>query len=50
MVQDDGAPPPTYLAGVGLRSIQERAEELGGRTEIHPGADGWRVSAWIPAS
>jgi signal transduction histidine kinase len=49
VVQDDGAPPPAYLAGVGLRSIQERAEELGGRTEIHPGADGWRVSAWIPA-
>ena len=49
VVQDDGAPSPAYVAGVGLRSIQERAEELGGRTEIHPGADGWRVSAWIPA-
>lgn len=50
VVQDDGAPPAAYVAGVGLRSIQERAEELGGRSEIHPGPDGWRVSAWIPAS
>ena len=28
----------------------ERAEELGGRSEIRSGPDGWQVRAWIPAS
>lgn len=49
VVQDDGSPPSDFVPGVGLRSIQERAEELGGRSEIRPGPDGWRVRAWIPA-
>ena len=48
VVQDDGSP-GSYAPGVGLRSITERAEELGGRSEIVAGLDGWRVSAWIPA-
>lgn len=48
VVQDDGSPGP-HTPGAGLRSITERAEELGGRTEICSGPDGWRVSAWIPA-
>lgn len=48
VVEDDGAPGP-HTPGVGLRSITERAEELGGRTEIGAARDGWRVSAWLPA-
>ena len=51
-VADDGAGiDPEVVAGVGLRSIRERAEELGGRTEITcPPAGGTRVRAWLPMS
>ncbi|GAA4365706.1 hypothetical protein GCM10023146_07960 [Nocardioides caricicola] len=51
-VSDDGAGiAPDVVAGVGLRSIRERAEELGGRTEIVcPPAGGTRVRAWLPMS
>lgn len=49
-VTDDGAGiGPEVEAGVGLRSIRERAEELGGRTEITcPLTGGTRVRAWLP--
>ncbi|GAA4729030.1 hypothetical protein GCM10023350_10290 [Nocardioides endophyticus] len=49
-VGDDGAGiDPEVVAGVGLRSIRERAEELGGRTEIVcPPTGGTRVRAWLP--
>ena len=49
-VSDDGAGiGPEVVAGVGLRSIRERAEELGGRTEIVcPPAGGTLVRAWLP--
>jgi two-component system, NarL family, sensor kinase len=49
-VSDDGAGiDPEVVAGVGLRSIRERAEELGGRTEITcPTDGGTRVRAWLP--
>lgn len=50
VVQDDGTPPEDWAPGVGLRSVRERAEELGGHTEIDAGDDGWRVSAWIPVA
>lgn len=37
------------VAGVGLRSLRERAEELGGRCEVRcPEAGGTVVQAWIP--
>ena len=51
-VGDDGAGiDPDVVAGVGLRSIRERAEELGGRTEITcPPTGGTRVRAWLPLS
>ena len=51
-VSDDGAGiDPEVVAGVGLRSMRERAEELGGRTEITcPAAGGTRVRAWLPVS
>lgn len=49
-VADDGRGiGPAVTAGIGLRSIRERAEELGGRTEITcPSTGGTRVRAWLP--
>jgi signal transduction histidine kinase len=48
-VADDGVGPdaPTHQAGggVGLRSMQERAERLGGSIEVAPGASGGTVVA-----
>lgn len=51
-VADDGTGiGPDVVAGVGLRSIRERAAELGGRTEITcPSAGGTRVRAWLPTT
>jgi signal transduction histidine kinase len=51
-VADDGAGiGPDVVAGVGLRSIRERAAELGGRTEITcPDGGGTRVRAWLPTT
>jgi two-component system, NarL family, sensor kinase len=47
-VRDDGRPPPSWTSGVGLRSILERAEELGGTAATGPTGDGWEVSARLP--
>ncbi|MBA2952471.1 sensor histidine kinase [Nocardioides sp. MAH-18] len=51
-VSDDGAGiAADVVAGVGLRSIRERAAELGGRTEITcPDGGGTRVRAWLPTA
>lgn len=43
--RSDGWPP-----GVGLSSMRERAEELGGTLVAGPGPDGGRVTAWLPTS
>jgi signal transduction histidine kinase len=47
---DDGAGlPPDYQAGVGLRSMRERAEELGGEVRVEPQPrGGTRVWARLP--
>jgi len=49
-IRDDGVGfPQTYRAGVGVRSMRERAEELGGRLEIQPGSlTGTCIRAWLP--
>ena len=47
-VRDDGRPPPSWTPGIGLRSILERAEELGGTAAAGPTGDGWEVSARLP--
>ncbi|MEW9528543.1 sensor histidine kinase [Microbispora sp. NPDC049125] len=47
-VSDDGSEPATWRPGVGLRSIAERAEELGGTATAGPATGGWRVTACIP--
>ena len=51
-VTDDGdGISPDVVAGVGLRSIRERAAELGGHTEITcPDGGGTRVRAWLPTT
>jgi signal transduction histidine kinase len=47
-VIDDGAPNGAWRPGVGLRSIAERAAELGGACEAGPTPDGGRVAAQLP--
>jgi signal transduction histidine kinase len=47
-VRDDGPPGPPWTPGVGLRSIAERAEELGGLVQATPSAQGGRVEARLP--
>jgi len=47
-VVDDGMPVPGFTPGVGIRSITERVEELGGTVSVGPDAHGWRVAALLP--
>jgi signal transduction histidine kinase len=49
-VSDDGAGlPRDYRAGVGLRSMRHRAEELGGRLSAEPASPhGTKITAWLP--
>lgn len=48
-VRDDGTPGPDgWLPGVGMASMSERAAEVGGRCEAHPGPDGGNVEAVLP--
>ncbi len=49
-IDDDGEGiPKQYRAGVGIRSMRERAEELGGQLFIRPGnPHGTQVRAWLP--
>jgi signal transduction histidine kinase len=50
-VEDDGAGLNGHRAGLGLRTMRERVEALGGRLEIHsaPGA-GTKIRAWVPGN
>ncbi|GAA0245885.1 sensor histidine kinase [Cryptosporangium japonicum] len=47
-ITDDGDPPPEWHPGLGLRSLRDRAEELGGTAEIGPVPGGWAVTARLP--
>lgn len=47
-VEDDGGAPDGYTPGVGLRSVLERADELGGSAEVVTGADRWLLCARLP--
>ena len=49
-VIDDGSAAGGWTAGVGLRSIVERAEELGGSASSGPTPEGWRIRATVPLS
>jgi signal transduction histidine kinase len=44
----DSAGPPGQGGGVGLVSMRERAESLGGSCVAGPGGTGWRVCATLP--
>jgi signal transduction histidine kinase len=46
----DGGAPAGAQVGVGLRGMQERIEQLGGRFEISSTAEGTRVKASLPIS
>ncbi|TNM69092.1 hypothetical protein FHN55_04670 [Streptomyces sp. NP160] len=45
---DDGAPTPAWLAGVGTASMRERCEQLHGSLEAGPTPAGGRVRAVLP--
>jgi signal transduction histidine kinase len=46
-VESDG--PPGSGRGMGLDTMRERAEAIGGSCEAGPAGDGWRVRASVPA-
>lgn len=48
VVRDDGATPEGWTTGLGLSSIGERAEELGGSATAGPVPGGWEVRASLP--
>lgn len=47
-VRDDGNPPSQYRTGVGIRSLIDRVEELGGTVAVGPAPCGWEVEARLP--
>ncbi|MGH3457096.1 sensor histidine kinase [Aeromicrobium sp.] len=47
-VCNDGTPPSSWTAGVGLSSIVDRAEEVGGNATVGPTDEGWTVVAHLP--
>ncbi len=47
-VQDDGRGPRTWRPGVGMSSMRERAEQVGGTLTARPQSAGGRVEALIP--
>lgn len=47
-IADDGTPPPTCRPGIGIRSLRDRAEELGGAACAGPADGGWTVHARLP--
>jgi two-component system NarL family sensor kinase len=49
-VTDDGGPGDVWSPGVGLTSMRERAELLGGTFSAAADATGGRVRARLPAS
>jgi signal transduction histidine kinase len=44
----DSAGPPTEGSGLGLASMRERAEAVGGTCTAGPGGRGWMVRASLP--
>jgi two-component system, NarL family, sensor kinase len=49
-IADDGTPPPAWRPGIGIRSLRDRAEELGGTACAGPVDGGWTVRAQLPLS
>jgi len=49
-IADDGTPPVVWHPGIGIRSLRDRAEELGGTACAGPVDGGWAVHAQLPLS
>jgi signal transduction histidine kinase len=49
-VSDDGAPSGRWLPGIGLTSMRERTEQLGGGFAATGTETGGTVTAWLPAA
>jgi signal transduction histidine kinase len=47
-VWDDGTPPARWRPGVGVHSMTDRAEELGGTASAGPTTTGWAVRSRLP--
>lgn len=47
-VRNDGTYANPVIEGIGLRSMRDRAEEIGGRFEAGPVAHGWMVQVDLP--
>ncbi len=48
-VRDDGdGLAPDRVDGIGIRSMTDRVQELGGRLAVESAADGTQVTAWLP--
>jgi two-component system, NarL family, sensor kinase len=47
-ISDSGTPTAAWRPGVGIRSIRDRAEELGGTATAGPHEGGWVVHAQLP--
>lgn len=47
-IKDNGTPDGAWMEGVGVRSIRERSEELGGSAAVGPTDGGWSVVATLP--
>lgn len=49
-VEDHGRSPEPWRPGVGLKSMRERVEQIGGTLDARAGQDGGRVTANLPLS
>jgi signal transduction histidine kinase len=47
-VCDDGRGGASPTSGVGLRSMRERADQIGGRLDVHATSPGTRVTLTLP--
>ncbi len=47
-VSNAGPTPDGFVAGIGITSIHDRVDELGGRAWVGPHLDGWLVEAILP--
>jgi signal transduction histidine kinase len=47
-IEDDGAAERAWVPGMGIRTMHERVEALGGKLEIDSNGGGTKISAWVP--
>lgn len=49
-IEDDGHAAADWTPGVGIRSLRDRVDELGGSVQLGPMPSGWRVDVALPYS